>query len=135
MVKKSKVVTLHPNGFWESTYGKMFRFEIRFENGDFGEYSSKFENPKYFVVGNECHYEVVYNGRYKKIKPAKPKEETIQEPKNYAIPFKEEVKPLELILAEKDLLLAQNKSKELDIESVKLGLMDAEEFKSKWKGK
>ena len=40
-MKNSKVTSVQSNGTWEGKYGMMYKFEIGFENGDVGEYSSK----------------------------------------------------------------------------------------------
>jgi hypothetical protein len=64
-------------------------------------------------------------------------EDKAREKQESAPPRKLSKKELEIkkIEAETAFLNAQNKAKEIDLESVKLGLMDAEEFKAKWKGK
>jgi len=72
-VKKSKVDQVIPNGTWDGKYGTMYKFEIVFENGDVGEYSSKSKDQNKFDVGAETEYEY-HGGQYPKIKPhyAKP---------------------------------------------------------------
>ena len=68
---------------------------------------------------------------------AQKEEDKAREKQEIAPPRKLSKKELEIekIKAETEFLKEQNRAKELDIESVKLGLMDAEEFKAKWKGK
>jgi hypothetical protein len=68
---------------------------------------------------------------------AQKEEDKAREKQESAPPRKLSKKELEIekIKAETEFLKEQNKAKEIDLESVKLGLMDAEEFKSKWKGK
>ena len=67
-VKKSKVMSVTPNGTWEGNYGVMFKFEIVFQNGDVGEYSSKSKDQNKFEVGSETEYEF-HGGKFPKIKP------------------------------------------------------------------
>jgi len=67
-VKKSKVMSVTPNGTWEGNYGVMFKFEIVFQNGDVGEYSSKSKDQNKFDVGSETEYEY-HGGKFPKIKP------------------------------------------------------------------
>ena len=40
-MKKGKVKRVTANGTWEGKFGVMYKFEVEFENGDVGEYSSK----------------------------------------------------------------------------------------------
>jgi len=47
-VKTSKVVAVTPNGTWDGSYGTMYKFEIVFQNGDVGEYSSKSKDQNKF---------------------------------------------------------------------------------------
>lgn len=72
-VKNSKVVSVQSNGTWEGTYGIMYKFEVVFQNGDVGEYSSKNDNQDKFVQGIETEYEY-HGGKFPKVKPVwKPK--------------------------------------------------------------
>ena len=66
--KKSIVTSVTPNGSWEGKFGTMYKFEVSFENGDVGEYSSKSEEQTKFVVGSEVEYEFT-DGKYPKVKP------------------------------------------------------------------
>ena len=68
MIKTSKVVSVQGNGTWEGTYGVMYKFEVVFQNGDVGEYSSKNEKQDKFVKGREVEYEYI-GGKYPKVKP------------------------------------------------------------------
>ena len=72
-LRKSKVVGATPNGTWESQYGLFYKFEIAMENGDVGEYSSKYQDQTKFKVGEETDYEkhtINRNGKqYIRIKP------------------------------------------------------------------
>jgi hypothetical protein len=74
--KKAVVTGVTPNGTWNSNYGTMYKFEVSFENGDAGEYSSKSQDQNKFVVGQETEYTITsreYNGNtYFTIKPAQP---------------------------------------------------------------
>lgn len=74
-IKKSKVNHVAANGSWDSAkYGTFYRFEIGFENGDSGEYSSKSQDQNKFVIGAEASYTITsrqHNGNtYYTIKPA-----------------------------------------------------------------
>lgn len=73
VLQKSKCVAVTPNGTWQSKYGLLYKFEVAFENGDVGEYSSKTQDQNKFVVGNETDYELhsrEYNGKtYYNVKP------------------------------------------------------------------
>ena len=68
-IEKSVVSHITPNGTWEWNGNTFYKFEIEFENGHAGEYSSKFENQTKFVVGKETEYERIENGKFIKIKP------------------------------------------------------------------
>jgi len=67
-MKRSKVTNVQQNGTWEGNYGIMYKFEIEFENGDCGEYSSKSQDQNKFIVGNEADYEYI-GGKFPKVKP------------------------------------------------------------------
>jgi len=73
-VKKSKVISVQPNGTWEGSYGTMYKFEILFQDGSVGEYSSKSKDQNKFEVGAETEFEY-HGGKFPKIKPvyAQPK--------------------------------------------------------------
>ena len=72
-MKKSKVTRVASNGTWEGKFGLMYKFEVSFENGDTGEYSSKSQDQTKFVEGQETEYEYT-EGKFPKVKPvwAKP---------------------------------------------------------------
>ena len=72
-IKKSKVTNVQANGTWEGKFGMMYKFEVSFENGDNGEYSSKSKDQNKFVIGEQIEYEYI-DGRFPKVKPvyAKP---------------------------------------------------------------
>tara|TARA_Y100000004_G_scaffold197374_1_gene271589 strand:- start:5588 stop:5995 length:408 start_codon:yes stop_codon:yes gene_type:complete len=72
-IKKSKVTSVQANGTWEGKFGMMYKFEVSFENGDNGEYSSKSKDQNKFVIGEDIEYEYI-DGRFPKVKPvyAKP---------------------------------------------------------------
>ena len=69
MIKKSKVTQVTSNGSWEGKYGTMFKFEVSFENGDTGEYSSKSKDQTKFVEGELANYEFVPHEKWPKVKP------------------------------------------------------------------
>ncbi|MDY6958861.1 MAG: hypothetical protein SVK08_06845 [Halobacteriota archaeon] len=70
---KAVVKSVLPNGSWDSKYGTMYKFEVHFENGDYGEYNSKSQDQNKMVVGQEVEYTRTsreYNGNiYYTIKP------------------------------------------------------------------
>ena len=67
-MKTSKVKTITQNGTWEGNYGIMYKFEIEFDNGDVGEYSSKAKDQTKFIAGQEANYEYT-GGKFPKVKP------------------------------------------------------------------
>ena len=67
-MKNSKVTNVQPNGTWDGNYGLMYKFEISFENGDVGEYSSKNKLQDKFIVGQQTDYEYT-DGKFPKVKP------------------------------------------------------------------
>ena len=68
MNKKSKVTNVQASGTWEGKFGLMYKFEVEFDNGDAGEYSSKSKDQTKFVVGQETDYEYI-DGKFPKVKP------------------------------------------------------------------
>ena len=69
MIKKSVVKQAQANGGWNGKYGYMYKYEIAFENGDSGEYSSKSAEQNKFVVGQETEYTLEAGQYGNKIKP------------------------------------------------------------------
>ena len=67
-MKNSKVTSVQSNGSWEGKYGVMYKFEIGFENGDVGEYSSKNQEQNKFAIGTNADYEYT-DGKFPKVKP------------------------------------------------------------------
>ena len=74
-MKNSKVTSVQSNGSWEGKYGIMYKFEIGFENGDVGEYSSKNQEQNKFVIGTSAEYEYT-DGKFPKVKPVYAKPES-----------------------------------------------------------
>ena len=68
MNKTSKVSAVQASGSWEGNYGVMYKFEVSFENGDTGEYSSKAKDQTKFVIGKEVEYTYM-GGQHPKVKP------------------------------------------------------------------
>jgi len=68
MNKTSKVTAVQANGTWQGNYGLMYKYEVTFENGDTGEYSSKTEHQTKFKIGVEAEYTIT-EGQYPKVKP------------------------------------------------------------------
>lgn len=54
--KKGVVTAVTPNGTYQSQYGLMYKYEVAFDNGDAGEYSSKSGQQNKFVVGQPAEY-------------------------------------------------------------------------------
>lgn len=71
MTKTSKVSNVQGTGTWTSKqYGTTFyKFEVTFENGDSGEYSSKSQEQTKFVVGQDADYTIDSTQYGSKIKP------------------------------------------------------------------
>ena len=67
-MKNSIVKSVQANGTWEGKYGMMYKFEIGFENGDVGEYSSKNQDQEKFNIGQQTDYEYI-DGKFPKVKP------------------------------------------------------------------
>jgi hypothetical protein len=68
MIKTSKVKSVQANGTWEGKFGMMYKFEVAFQDGSVGEYSSKSKDQNKFVVGEETEYEFI-DGNFPKVKP------------------------------------------------------------------
>ena len=68
MIKISKVKSVQANGTWEGKFGMMYKFEVAFDNGDCGEYSSKSQDQNKFVADQETDYEFI-DGKFPKVKP------------------------------------------------------------------
>ena len=83
MNKTSKVTNVQANGTWEGQYGLMYKYDVTFENGDSGEYSSKSKEQNKFVVGQDTQYNFI-DGKYPKVKPVSNFEQTsyTQKPTN-----------------------------------------------------
>jgi hypothetical protein len=71
MIKNSKVLSAQANGTYNSEkYGLFYKYEIAFENGDSGEYSSKSDSQNKFIPGEVAYYTAEQNSNgYWKIKP------------------------------------------------------------------
>ena len=70
MEKTSKVLSVQANGSWDGKFGTMYKFELGFDNGDTGEYSSKSSDQKKFIQGQDATYTIdTSNPSYPKIKP------------------------------------------------------------------
>lgn len=67
-VRKSKVMAVTGNGTWDGSYGTMYKFEIVFQDGSVGEYSSKSKDQNKFEVGAETEFEY-HGGKFPKVKP------------------------------------------------------------------
>tara|TARA_R110002020_G_scaffold33808_4_gene102705 strand:- start:500 stop:943 length:444 start_codon:yes stop_codon:yes gene_type:complete len=67
-MKTDKVKRVTANGTWEGKFGMMYKFEVEFENGDCGEYSSKSKDQTKFIEGQNADYEFI-DGKFPKVKP------------------------------------------------------------------
>ena len=81
-MKNSKVTSVQPNGTWEGKFGLNYKFEISFENGDVGEYSSKNKEQNKFIVGQQTDYEYT-DGKFPKVKPVYIKPDNFNKSNNY----------------------------------------------------
>lgn len=72
-IKNSKPVNIQQNGSYNSKFDNslIYKYEIEFENGDIGEYSSKSDNQNKFEIGKQTEYEWIptTNNFPSKIKP------------------------------------------------------------------
>jgi hypothetical protein len=80
METRSKVTQVTGNGTWNSQYGLLYKFEVHFENGEYGTYMSKSLEQNKFVVGQEATYtrdsKQSSNGAmYYTIKPVQPQQQ------------------------------------------------------------
>lgn len=72
-VKKSIVTQVAGIGHWDGQYGRMYKFEVSFENGDAGQYLSKVQDQTKFIQGREAEYQKETNDKgYVSIKPFAP---------------------------------------------------------------
>jgi len=71
---KSIVKSVKPSGGFKNDHGEFFTFEVLFENGDGGQYTSKSENQIKFVAGQEAEYEIEQSKYGFKIKPVQPQQ-------------------------------------------------------------
>ena len=81
METRSKVTQVTGNGTWNSQYGLLYKFEVHFENGEYGTYMSKSLDQNKFVVGQETDYtrdsKQSSNGAmYYTIKPVQPQQQS-----------------------------------------------------------
>lgn len=67
MEKTGKVRSINYDGTFDSNFGTLHKHNICMENGDTGQYSSKYENQTYFKVGEEVKY-IFEDGQHPKIK-------------------------------------------------------------------
>ena len=80
METRSKVTQVTGNGTWNSQYGLLYKFEVHFENGEYGTYMSKSLEQNKFIVGQEADYtrygKQSSNGAmYYTIKPVQPQQQ------------------------------------------------------------
>lgn len=73
-MKTSKITNVTANGTFDSQFGKMYKFEVEFENGEYGEANCKTADQKTWLVGQTVNYELTPNanpkfaGKLKQIK-------------------------------------------------------------------
>jgi hypothetical protein len=80
METRSKVTQVTGNGTWNSQYGLLYKFEVHFENGEYGTYMSKSLDQNKFVVGQEATYtrdskQATGGAMYYTIKPVQPQQQ------------------------------------------------------------
>jgi hypothetical protein len=80
METRSKVTQVTGNGTWNSQYGLLYKFEVHFENGEYGTYMSKSLDQNKFVVGQEADYtrdskQATGGAMYYTIKPVQPQQQ------------------------------------------------------------
>jgi hypothetical protein len=69
-MKKGKVVSVTPQGDYQLRDGKtLYKFQVSFDNGDSGEYSSVKPDQSKFVAGTEAEYEINSTQYGNRIKP------------------------------------------------------------------
>tara|TARA_R100001530_G_scaffold25879_1_gene20837 strand:+ start:908 stop:1384 length:477 start_codon:yes stop_codon:yes gene_type:complete len=86
-VKKSIVKSIGTDKEpFESQHGILYKYDLVFENGDFGEYASKSNAQDKFVIGQEVEYEVHINPSYPKFPKIKP---LYKQPQSFGGGFKE----------------------------------------------
>ena len=72
--KTSKITLVTGTGSFNSAYGLLYKWEISFENGDFGEANTKTNPQTTWVVGKMANYTLepnvnpAFNGKLKLIK-------------------------------------------------------------------
>lgn len=76
MTKKSIVVKADFRKSYTGKFGEIFIHDIKFSNGDEGEYHSKFKEQNNFILDNEAIYEIenrkdAMGNVYNKISPSK----------------------------------------------------------------
>jgi len=81
METRSKVTQVTGNGTWNSQYGLLYKFEVHFENGEYGTYMSKSLEQNKFVVGQEATYtrdskQATGGAMYYTIKPVQPQQQS-----------------------------------------------------------
>ena len=54
----SIVKEVHFTGEYDGKFGTLYQFQVKLENNDFGQYSSKKQDQSYVVVGKSIDYEV-----------------------------------------------------------------------------
>lgn len=76
-MKTSKITKVTPNGSFTGQYGTLYKFEVHFENGEYGDANCKSADQKQWVVGETVSYELTpntnpqFNGKLKKIEEQK----------------------------------------------------------------
>ena len=92
MMKTSKITKVTPNGSFTGNYGELFKFEVHFENGDYGDANCKTQNQTTWVVGQTVNYDLTpnanpkFNGKLSIVKePFVPGGTTNNAPKNESV--------------------------------------------------
>ena len=62
--KTSKIVNVTANGSFNSKHGTMYKWEVAFENGDYGDANTKTQTQTTWVIGQTVNYTSTPNGNF-----------------------------------------------------------------------
>lgn len=62
--KTAKITNVTANGSFNSKHGMMYKWEVAFENGDFGDANTKEQAQTKWKVGETVTYKIEPNGNY-----------------------------------------------------------------------
>jgi len=64
-MKTAKITKVTGNGSFDSNFGKLYKFEVHFDNGDYGDANCKTADQKTWVEGQTVNYELTPNSNPK----------------------------------------------------------------------